>query len=485
MNKKMFWPTHSLINLVQITDNIFHKEIFVEIIASLRAVLDELEIPYEFNENTLKPDCLNILVGGTCFLPGEFVGFARNFSYIVLQFEPLSLEVGILPVNNSYLELLYHAKCIWDYSKTNVHFLQQQGITRVIHVPLSYHPSLHNINHTEPKDIDVIFCGTLTPRRHKIIEDLRALGLRVETPFALYGEARNALIGRAKIQLNIHQHENLSILEEARLVHLVANGCFIISEISDHDPYLGGVVFCAYDEIVATCLKYLNESMHERARIGQIGLDELMNHPARVVIESALIQSQTYIKALQSGVSEYVPFNMNYYEYSRMDVLNLIPIEAVSILDIGCAAGRLGQMIKARQSCSVTGIELESLIANRASRVLDKVYSGNALDLLKSLPDAHFDAIVMADVMEHIFDTNALLRLVYAKLIPQGALILSIPNVRHQSIIMQLHTGDWCYQPSGNLDNTHVRFFTLQSLVRILTQHGFYMADSTPKCNRQ
>lgn len=166
-----------------------------------------------------------------------------------------------------------------------------------------------------------------------------------------------------------------------------------------------------------------------------------------------------------------------YYGNSRPEILALVSENAREILDVGCAAGFLGQAIKFRQPCRVTGIEYIEEIAAEAAKRLDVVLSGDAIVRLSELPDQHFDAIIMADVLEHLADSEAVLTLVKRKLKHDGQLILSVPNVRHWSVVLGLLQGEWNYVDAGILDRTHLRFFTRRSLVKLLTDMGFAITN--------
>jgi hypothetical protein len=56
-----------------------------------------------------------------------------------------------------------------------------------------------------------------------------------------------------------------------RISFALANRCFVVSEIGDHNPYGNGVVFADYDALVATCLEYLGLSADKRASIATEG----------------------------------------------------------------------------------------------------------------------------------------------------------------------------------------------------------------------
>jgi 2-polyprenyl-3-methyl-5-hydroxy-6-metoxy-1,4-benzoquinol methylase len=163
----------------------------------------------------------------------------------------------------------------------------------------------------------------------------------------------------------------------------------------------------------------------------------------------------------------------NYYGHARPEVVGLVPMSARRILDVGCGAGALGLALKQRGPCHVTGIEYVPEVAARAATVLDTAIAGDAFNELAALPLAHFDAIVMADVLEHVDDSDRLLGLARERLAPGGRLILSIPNVRHWSVVLPLLGGRWDYQDAGILDRTHLRFFTRHNMLEMMQRNGY------------
>jgi 2-polyprenyl-3-methyl-5-hydroxy-6-metoxy-1,4-benzoquinol methylase len=162
-----------------------------------------------------------------------------------------------------------------------------------------------------------------------------------------------------------------------------------------------------------------------------------------------------------------------YYEFARPEILALVPATARTVLEIGCGAGRLGEAIKARQGAAVVGVELAEAAAHAARQRLDQVFIGDIEALELPFGPRSFDAIVCGDVLEHLADPERLLGRACAWLKPSGALIASIPNVRHHTVVRSLLEGNWTYESAGLLDRTHVRFFTRRELERLFRDTGF------------
>lgn len=153
-------------------------------------------------------------------------------------------------------------------------------------------------------------------------------------------------------------------------------------------------------------------------------------------------------------------------------LLNLVPRDARRVLDVGCAAGELGRALKERQPCHVTGVELDPQAAEQARAWFDHVVCGDIAEIARDLP-GNYDCIVLGDVLEHLSDPESVLRDLRPLLAEGGKLTLSVPNVRHWSVVRDLLEGRWDYTDKGLLDRTHCHLFTRDSLERALRETGF------------
>jgi SAM-dependent methyltransferase len=167
--------------------------------------------------------------------------------------------------------------------------------------------------------------------------------------------------------------------------------------------------------------------------------------------------------------------DQSYFEHTRPELRALVPIDARRILDVGCGGGALGAALKAeRPGCEVVGLEGFPEAAARARTRLDDVLCLD-LDSLDALPPeaGKFDALVFGDVLEHLRDPVRLLRTLLPALADGGVLVLSIPNVKHWTVLYPLLVKDrWTYEDAGLLDRTHVRFFTGATIAELLSDLG-------------
>ncbi|MEN3186776.1 MAG: methyltransferase domain-containing protein [Atribacterota bacterium] len=163
----------------------------------------------------------------------------------------------------------------------------------------------------------------------------------------------------------------------------------------------------------------------------------------------------------------------SYYAFSRPEVRALIPHGCQRILDVGCGEGNLGGMLKEERQCEVWGVEINFQVAAEAEKKLDRVLVGNYEELVTELPEAYFDCVIFADVLEHFVDPWKALEETRRVLKEGGYIVASVPNVRHWSVIQSLLEGEWNYQEAGILDRSHLRFFTGRSLMELFRGRGF------------
>jgi predicted TPR repeat methyltransferase len=140
------------------------------------------------------------------------------------------------------------------------------------------------------------------------------------------------------------------------------------------------------------------------------------------------------------------------------------------LLDLGAAGGELGEAVR-NHFQRTFGFEYQvDCIADLKER-FDQVVVTD-LEKLKRLPGG-VDAIVCADVIEHLRDAPALLQLIREGLARDGYLFVSVPNIANITVRLGLLFGVFEYRERGILDNTHLRFYTMRTIRRELEHAGF------------
>lgn len=148
------------------------------------------------------------------------------------------------------------------------------------------------------------------------------------------------------------------------------------------------------------------------------------------------------------------------------------------VLDVGCSTGYLSRILVGRGN-QVSGVEYDAAAAEEARQFLAKLVVGDleSLDLVAEFGEATFDVVVFGDVLEHLRDPLPVLRQARRLLAPGGSVLLSIPNIAHGDVRMALLLGRFQYRNLGLLDETHIRFFTRESLSGFLHDAGFTPVD--------
>ncbi|MBO9998540.1 MAG: methyltransferase domain-containing protein [Cyanobacteria bacterium SID2] len=165
-----------------------------------------------------------------------------------------------------------------------------------------------------------------------------------------------------------------------------------------------------------------------------------------------------------------------YYDRINPQLLEFIPDDARSIVEIGCGTGAVGRAFKEKHpEAKYVGVELEPEVANIAATRLDAAIAANVEHLddpkLQFAPES-LDCLVYGDVLEHLRDPWRVVRHHVSWLKPGGTIVASIPNVQNWTILRDLFQGQWEYKDEGLLDRTHLRFFTLETMKAMFEDAG-------------
>lgn len=166
------------------------------------------------------------------------------------------------------------------------------------------------------------------------------------------------------------------------------------------------------------------------------------------------------------------PYQLNLSPFDAHTKLLHFVGENKRVLDVGCASGYLAELLKA-QDCTVVGIEPDPQAAAQARHHCEEVLCGD-VERMEFLPRfaSFFDVILMGDVLEHMRDPGQALRSLRGYLKPDGAFVISTPNVANYAIRFSLLFGRFDYRDQGIMDRSHVRFFTWTTLKKLLKDSG-------------
>jgi 2-polyprenyl-3-methyl-5-hydroxy-6-metoxy-1,4-benzoquinol methylase len=165
-------------------------------------------------------------------------------------------------------------------------------------------------------------------------------------------------------------------------------------------------------------------------------------------------------------------------------LVDLIPMSAKTVLEIGCGSGASGQLYLQRNpTARYIGLEISETYAAVARAHLSECHVGNieTIDVLQLTGGQAPDCIVFGDVLEHLLDPWALLAKLKNELSPNGCIAACVPNTGHWSVLTCLLSGQWPYADSGLFDRTHLRFFTQQSLRHLFESAGLTIVQLLPR----
>jgi hypothetical protein len=215
---------------------------YTDVIDSLVWGLNALGYEVTSGINRWRFDATQIIFGAH-FMSPEMLGQfpASTYIYNLEQLDGCNRTYGDMPVFRQMAESFE----IWDYSTSNVAVWQTEfAAPRVKLVPIGYAPVLSRIKRPDEQDIDVLFYGAPSAYRYLILARICGAGLNLVNFCGLYGAARDQLISRAKVVLNLRHDEETSIFSIVRTAYLLANRKAVVSDsVASDSERPDGVVF--------------------------------------------------------------------------------------------------------------------------------------------------------------------------------------------------------------------------------------------------
>ena len=137
------------------------------------------------------------------------------------------------------------------------------------------------------------------------------------------------------------------------------------------------------------------------------------------------------------------------------------------VLDIGCAAGYLSEIL-AQRGFAVTCIDWPG-----TPHPATVEFSGADLDGGLGGITGLYEYIICADVIEHLRDPLRLLKECRERLAPGGSLMASLPNSAHWYFRWNILLGRFPQHERGLFDSTHLHFYPWDGWVALFDRAGF------------
>jgi hypothetical protein len=260
---------------------------YKEVIDTVQWGLEALGHQVRYSVNDLSPDATNIVFGAQVLAREALLAFPNGT--IIYNFE----QIRGVPPQQIKPALRYCASRfrIWDYSAANLDAWKALGDVDVHVVPVGYAPVLTRLGTAQPQDIDVLLYGMSGHKRLAAFDALSHSGLTTVFASGLYGAARDSLIERSKIILNITLYEHAKIFEIVRCSFLLANRKAVVCEIEPggfvEEDIRSGIQFAQRRDVVALC-QDLSGNDQRRADVEEAGFQAIARRDIRDILRTAL-----------------------------------------------------------------------------------------------------------------------------------------------------------------------------------------------------
>lgn len=166
--------------------------------------------------------------------------------------------------------------------------------------------------------------------------------------------------------------------------------------------------------------------------------------------------------------------NLVYSSSIRYELLKHINLKqpGLSVMELGCALGGNLMHIKwHNREAKLFAFELNPSTADVAGSYGNVAAADVEKIDFEELKE-RFDYVIAGDLIEHLRDPWNVVKKIAGTLKSNGKFIVSIPNVSHISVICNLLLGRWDYTDAGLLDRTHLRFFTRDTMFKMMAEAG-------------
>jgi hypothetical protein len=264
---------------------------YKEVIETVAWGLEQLGHRTSYALNQSVRDATNIVFGAHVLpiatlkrLPGGTIIY--NFE----QMREITAAAQIRAETRYYAQVPHFE--IWDYTGANLPSWRILGRQHVKIVPVGYAPILTRIAKAPRQDIDVLIYGMSGDLRLQTFHALSRRGLATVFVSGLYGAARDELIARAKIVLNINLYPQTRIFEIVRVSYLLANRKAVVADLdadtSIDDDIRPAVKFASsLQELLSLCDSLANND-RERTKLEELGFSCISRRDIRDTLRSTL-----------------------------------------------------------------------------------------------------------------------------------------------------------------------------------------------------
>ena len=142
-----------------------------------------------------------------------------------------------------------------------------------------------------------------------------------------------------------------------------------------------------------------------------------------------------------------------------------------SICDLGCGNGHISGRLAAL-GYDVTGVDASASGIQIARRTYPQAnFIKRQID--RNLSVGKFDLVLSSDVIEHLYRPSDLLEATVSQLKPGGHVLLGTPYHGYLKNLVLAATGRMDAHFSSLHDGGHIKFFSVNTLSKLMRSHGF------------
>lgn len=148
------------------------------------------------------------------------------------------------------------------------------------------------------------------------------------------------------------------------------------------------------------------------------------------------------------------------------------------VLEFGPGNGRMTKYLMEEKNCYVAIVELDKELYDHVSEFSNDGFYGNIDEeaWTKHFEGQTFDYIIFADVLEHLMNPKNALMKVKPFLSAEGQILITFPNIAHNSVLIDLFNNKLDWRETGLLDATHKSFFVQSGFEKLFDEIGLFIA---------
>ena len=206
-----------------------------------------------------------VMIGSMCYSASEIrqLKKKRLVLFNIEQIDPSYKFAGVHRPKD-FLDNFRLFDEIWDYDQVNIERLSKLGI-KAKYLPFVYTEELNRYTPNEEQDIDILFYGSVSPRRQELIDAVKKENpdKNMVVTTGLYADSLDDMLKRSKVVLNCRYVNWADIQEQTRIFYPLINGTTVVSEYNENNHY-GDMI---YNEKREDIPRVINEILSEEDNV--------------------------------------------------------------------------------------------------------------------------------------------------------------------------------------------------------------------------